>query len=111
MLDKENLVRMVHGLGMTCTQLEKWDEAQTNLNWALKLYKELKQVTNRVWIQHCIGWLNIKRGDIKKGIKLLEIALQDAQELPLHTQRRATLITGIKEDLVNARSQLNSAFS
>ena len=34
MMDKDNLARMVHGLGMTCTQLQKWDEAQVNFERA-----------------------------------------------------------------------------
>lgn len=111
MMDKDNLVRMVHGLGMTCIQLEKWDEAEKNLKQALKLYKELKQVANQVWIQHCLGWLHIKRGNVKHGIKLLEIALHDAENLPLNIQRRETLIAGIKKDLASARSLLSSVYT
>jgi hypothetical protein len=110
--DKDNSARMMHGLGMTYTQLGEWDNALASFNSSLALYSELGQVTNQVWIQHCIGWLTIKRGDTDEAIGVLELAYESAQNLPLDTQRRDWLITGIKRDLddaMNNRSQLNSA--
>lgn len=108
MTDKYNLARMYHGLGMTCTQLEKWNEAQINFDHALKCYNDLKQLSDCVWIQHCIGWLNVKRGDVEKGIQLLQIACEAAKNLPLDVQRREILIKNIGKDLDDARSLLNS---
>ena len=108
MADNFNLARMYHGLGMTCTQLEKWDEAQTNFDHALKCYNDLKQLSDCVWIQHCIAWLNVKRGNVEKGIQLLQIACVAAKNLPLDIQRREILIKNIGKDLDDARSLLNS---